>query len=123
MQMSRRVLSVIVLGVALSSTVLLAHMALSKSLPAKDAVEASKPAKVQLWFSQKPDLAVSKVTLTGPAGAVKLGTLAADATEKSLAATVDGETPDGAYTVAWQAAGDDGHVQKGEFAFSVRRTR
>jgi len=120
MKMSRRVLSVMAVGLALSSTVL-AHMALSKSLPAKDAVVASKPARVQLWFSQGPDLAVSKLTLTGPSGAVKLGALAADA-DKSLAAAVEGETPDGAYTVAWQAAGDDGHVQKGQFAFSVRRT-
>ncbi|HUU35874.1 MAG TPA: copper resistance CopC family protein [Vicinamibacterales bacterium] len=121
MKMSRRVLSVLAVGVALSSTVL-AHMALSKSLPAKDAVVASTPAKVQLWFSQAPDVAVSKLTLTGPSGAVKLGALAADA-DKSMSAAVEADTPDGAYTVAWQAAGDDGHLQKGEFAFSVRRTR
>jgi copper resistance protein C len=117
----RRVLSVLILGVVCSST-LLAHMALSKSMPAKDSVVAAKPAKVQLWFSQAPDRAVGKMTLSGGSGEVKLGAITVEA-DKSMSATVEGATPDGAYTVAWQAAGDDGHLQKGEFAFSVRQTK
>jgi methionine-rich copper-binding protein CopC len=40
-----------------------------------------------------------------------------------MSATVDGATPDGTYTVSWQTAGDDGHVQKGDYTFSVRQTR
>lgn len=120
MTMKKMLLPVLLAGVMCSATVL-AHMALSKSLPAANAVVAAKPAKVQLWFSQTPDLAVSKLTLTGPSGVVKLAALAG-AADKSMAAAVEGDTPDGAYTVTWQAAGDDGHVQKGEFTFSVRRT-
>jgi methionine-rich copper-binding protein CopC len=27
---------------------------------------------------------------------------------------------DGRYTVNWQTAGDDGHLQKGTFAFTVK---
>ncbi len=117
----KRMLSVLVLGVMCSAT-LLAHMAFSKSLPAKDSVVAAKPAKVQIWFSQAPDKAVSKMTLSGGAGEVKLGAITVDA-DKSMSAAVEGAMADGAYTVAWQAAGDDGHVQKGEFAFSVRQTK
>jgi len=30
---------------------------------------------------------------------------------------------DGRYTVAWQSAGDDGHVQKGDFAFTLKRAK
>lgn len=104
------------------SVTVLAHMKFTKSLPAADAALATKPAKVQIWFTQAPDKAVSKITLTGPSGEVKLGALAVEA-DKSMAAAVDGTTPDGSYKVAWQAAGDDGHVQKGEYSFSVRQTR
>lgn len=39
--------------------------------------------------------------------------------EKSIAASVDADMPNGTYTVAWQTAGGDGHVQKGEYSFSV----
>lgn len=103
------------------SVTVLAHMKLTKSLPAADAVVAGKPAKVQIWFTETPDKAVSKITVTGPSGDVKLGALAIE--EKSMSATVDGATPDGSYKVSWQAAGDDGHQQKGEYSFSVRQTR
>lgn len=104
------------------SATVFAHMKLTKSMPAADTALAGKPAKVQIWFTQAPDKAVSKITLTGPSGEVKLGALAVEA-DKSMAAVVEGMTPDGSYKVAWQAAGDDGHVQKGEYSFSVRQTR
>lgn len=100
----------------------LAHMKMEKSLPAADSTITSKPAKVQLWFTQAPDKAVSRITLSGPSGEVKLGPVEVGA-DKSISAAVQGATPDGAYKVAWQAAGDDGHVQKGEYAFTVRQTR
>lgn len=108
--------------VVAATTVGFAHMKLAKTLPAADSTVNAKPAKVQLWYSQAPDKAVSKLTLSGPAGEVKLGAVEVGA-DKSMAATVEGATPDGAYKVSWQTAGDDGHVQKGEFAFSVRQTR
>ncbi len=117
--------TVVILVVALAvvtAPVLFAHMALSKSMPAADAVVATKPAAVQLWFSQAPDKAVSKLAVTGPSGAVTLGELTVGA-DKSLSAAVKGDMPNGAYTVAWQAAGDDGHVQKGTFSFSMQQTR
>jgi len=34
--------------------------------------------------------------------------------------TVEGPTPPGAYTVAWQAAGNDGHLLKGTFKFTLK---
>ncbi|MGE0464601.1 MAG: copper resistance protein CopC [Vicinamibacterales bacterium] len=99
-----------------------AHMKLSKTLPAADSTITSKPEKVQIWYTQTPDKAVSRLTLTGPSGAVSLGPVEVGA-DKSLSAAVQGATPDGAYKVSWQTAGDDGHVQKGEFAFTVRQAR
>lgn len=120
--MTRRMVAGMVMAVVLSlSATVLAHMKLAKALPAANAVVAAKPAKVQIWFTQAPDKAVSRVTLTGPSGQVKLGAPTVDA-DKSMSAAVEGTTPDGSYKVAWQAAGDDGHVQKGEYSFTVRQT-
>jgi len=109
-------------GVALAAPALYAHMKFVKSVPAADATVASPPATVQVWFTEAPDRAVSKLELKGPAGAVRLGALTVDA-DKSMHAAIEGDVADGAYTVDWQAAGNDGHVQKGSYAFSVRRTR
>ena len=49
-----------------------AHMALQKADPARDATVTATPKHVQLWFTEKPDLKVTKVELKGPAGPVKL---------------------------------------------------
>lgn len=105
-----------------ATTVGFAHMKLAKTLPAADSTVTSKPAKVQLWYSQAPDKAVSRITLAGPSGAVKLGPVEVGS-DKSMSAAVEGATPDGGYKVSWQTAGDDGHVQKGDFVFTVRQTR
>ena len=40
--------------------------------------------------------------------------------DKSLVAMLPSELAAGAYTVRWRTAGDDGHTQRGEFAFTVR---
>jgi methionine-rich copper-binding protein CopC len=35
-------------------------------------------------------------------------------------ADFNGKLADGQYVVSWQTAGDDGHVSKGDFSFSVK---
>ena len=97
-----------------------AHMKLAKSSPPDKAVVTLPPAVIQMWFTQAPDLKVSKLDVTGPTGPIKLTDLRAGK-DKSITATVAATLPDAAYTVAWQAAGDDGHIQKGTFTFSVKR--
>lgn len=100
----------------------LAHMKQVKSSPAADATLTTAPKEVQVWFTEAPDAAVSKLTVAGPSGPVKVGPVHA-MPDKSIMGAVDGLTADGKYTVQWQSAGSDGHVQKGEFAFTVRLTR
>jgi methionine-rich copper-binding protein CopC len=78
--------------------------------------------RVQVWFTQAPDPKVSKIEVAGPGGAVKLGALQVTA-EKSIMAPVEAALGNGRYTASWQAAGDDGHVQKGTFSFSVQHAR
>jgi len=97
----------------------LAHNKLMKTEPAAGAVLKASPARVEIWFEEKPDLTVSKVAVKGPSGAVEMGPPHANG-EKSIAADFKAKLTDGQYVVKWQTAGDDGHVSKGDFNFSVK---
>ena len=112
--------TVVVALIVVSAVSVFAHMKTTKMEPAADALLSASPAKVQIWFTETPDLKVSKLTLTGPSGVVKTGALTVQ--EKSMVASLDVKLGDGKYTANWQAAGDDGHVQTGEFSFSVKTT-
>lgn len=120
MTMSRSVWGVLV-AIALFAGVatLQAHMKLEKSQPAANATIAQPQPHVQIWFSEAPDLAVSKMEIKGPSDKTRLVQL--HVMDKSLMAMVEGGMPDGVYTVTWQAAGKDGHIQKGDFTFTVKR--
>lgn len=107
-----------VVCLALAVTVVSAHMALQKSMPEKDAVLTSAPDEIQLWFTQDPDPALSNLSLVSDEREIELGETRMMA-EKSVAANVPALDP-GTYTVRWRSAGDDGHVQRGEFAFTIR---
>jgi methionine-rich copper-binding protein CopC len=110
------------LCVAIFAAVVEAHMALKKTEPADRATVTAPPAAVTLWFTQKPDLAVSRLVLAGPAGEVKLGApKVGDAMQ--LSAPIEGTMANGAYRIEWQTAGDDGHVQKGSVAFTLNRAQ
>jgi len=99
-----------------------AHTKLEKSDPADGATVTKAPTMVQLFFNEKPDLKVSKVELTGPSGKVELGP-AHSMADKDIMAAIKGALGNGKYTVTWQAAGSDGHVQKGEFSFTVQKAQ
>lgn len=95
-----------------------AHAHLEKTVPADKSTVDKAPASVQLFFSEEPDLAVSKLSIKGPSDKVKL--VGTHAMGKSLMATVEGAMTDGLYTVDWATAGDDGHAQKGAFTFTLK---
>jgi len=54
------------------ATALSAHMKFEKAVPASGSTVSAAPSEVQVWFSEAPDAAVSKLTLTGPAGPIEL---------------------------------------------------
>ena len=109
----------LVLIIALAVAIpLYAHMKIEKTAPAADSMVNSAPKQIQVWFNETPDIKVTKVSLTGPSGPAKLAAPSLDG--KSIVAGVQGTLPDGAYTAAWQSAGDDGHVQRGEFKFTLK---
>ncbi len=102
-----------------ATAIVSAHMAYSKSLPEKDATISESPSEVQVWFTQDPEPAISQLSLEGPAGEIALGDTEVGA-EKSIVAAVPTALGPGSYTVKWRSAGDDGHVQRGEFGFTLR---
>jgi copper resistance protein C len=109
----------VVATLCFSSAVLSAHLKLTRSAPAADAVLESSPDALQLWFSEEPLLPLSGVTLRGPRGPITLEPLRAG-DNRSVVAKVGATLEPGAYRVDWKAAGDDGHVISGTLPFSIR---
>ena len=109
----------VVAAVCFSSALLSAHLKLTRSAPAADAVLESSPDVLQLWFNEEPLLPLSGMMLTGPRGVIKLEPLRAGS-ERSLVAKIAATLEPGAYRVEWKAAGDDGHVISGTVPFSIK---
>ncbi|HEX9938222.1 MAG TPA: copper resistance CopC family protein [Longimicrobium sp.] len=94
------------------------HLHLLRSAPAADSTVAS-PAVVQLWFSEAPQVAVTRVRMTGPGDrAVRLGRVRAGA-DRSVTANVQGRLTPGRYTIAWRTMSRDGHAMRGTIPFTV----
>lgn len=114
-----RMLVLPVVLVVVAVVTVMAHLAPTQTMPDTDAVITESPNHIQVWFTQDPDPAVSQLSLDGPAGTVELGKTTI-AYEKSLMATVPESLSPGSYVAHWRSAGDDGHVRRGDFAFTVR---
>jgi methionine-rich copper-binding protein CopC len=98
-----------------------AHMKFEKSEPAPGSTVTSPLKSIQIWFSEVPDTKVSTVEVVGPSGPVK--TMGLHAMGKSLMIMIDGTAAAGGYTVRWQSAGDDGHLQKGDYTFTLQAAK
>jgi methionine-rich copper-binding protein CopC len=96
------------------------HFALSKSMPEADAVVAS-PSEVKLWFTQAPQEGTTSIrVLGGDAEPIHTADVVQDAEDGSIfSVALHGTLAPGQYTVAWRALGEDGHVVRGDFSFSV----
>jgi methionine-rich copper-binding protein CopC len=96
------------------------HLKLDKSDPKADSVHTSAPKAVSLWFSQAVELPATKITLTD-ASKKEIATKAlAKATDGAIVAAIDAPLAAGTYNVSWRTMAKDGHVIKGDFAFSVK---
>jgi copper transport protein len=116
--------SVVFLGLALLQCfalglVSMRHLALKRSEPASGSRLASPPTRIWLWFTERPELAMSRLKVTGPSGAVALEPPVAD-TGFSVRSSLRQTLPPGAYRVEWKSASSDGHPIRGEFSFSVQ---
>lgn len=99
------------------------HTRLVKSIPSKDTTLTESPASLQLWFSERIELPISKVQLVGPGNRV---VPTADLTrddrkpDAPVVALLVTELAPGAYVVNWTAGSADGHAVKGAYRFTVK---
>lgn len=97
------------------------HLTLRRAEPAMNGTVKVAPQTLRLWFTQRPELAVTAVKLVAPSGsAVPTGTLArADSATAPIVVPVQGTMSPGAYRVEWRTMAKDGHVQKGNYTFRL----
>ena len=95
------------------------HFELLRSSPSAKAVLTVSPAHLQLWFSQLPAAGVSTITLSQNGKHVAVSKTVITDSDKSMSADPLKPLLPGNYVIHWRGAGDDGHVQSGEIAFSV----
>lgn len=98
------------------------HLKLVKSDPAADASLESMPEHLQLWFNQNLKMDVTTVQLKHGEMVLKLpAVVAVEDDPKSFTVVVPDSVSrgPGTYAVQWATAGNDDHVVKGSFAFSV----
>ena len=100
------------------------HIALVRSVPAKDTVLTQPPTEVRLWFSGVPKAGSTSIKVVDAAGtAVNVMVMApvADAEDgKVQYSELHGALPAGRYTVIWATTAADGAAGNGEIPFTVR---
>ena len=108
------------LALALAPSVAFAHARLEKATPAAGATVASA-SEIRLTFSESVEPRFSKVSLTGPGGAVPLGAAKTESGNQAvLIAPIAKALSAGVYTVRWQAVSVDTHHTQGTFQFTVK---
>jgi methionine-rich copper-binding protein CopC len=97
-----------------------AHAQLEKTAPPVGGAVASAN-EIRLTFSEGVEAKFSKVSLTGPAGAVPLGPAKTETGAQTvLVAPITKPLTAGVYTVRWQAVSIDTHHTQGRFEFTVK---
>jgi methionine-rich copper-binding protein CopC len=99
---------------------LAAHLSVLKTMPADDTTVSPPPERVQVWFNQQPSPRISRLELRGPGNEqVEIGQLEVHGEDRSISAAVPAPLAPGTYEATWRSAGDDGHVMRGTFTFTV----
>ena len=114
-------LGVLITTAAAPEAPALRHFQLRGSAPEADAVLGAPPAEVRLWFSQEPQDGSMSIRLVDPTGDVhETGDVVQDVEDgKIFTVAIADRLAPATYTVAWRALGQDGHVVRGDFAFTV----
>lgn len=113
----------IALGVLAPSSVL-AHAGYKRSNPPKNAVIATAPDRVDVWFAEEVQklAGANSLKVTDAAGKqVDSGDLVVDDDDRThMSIGLQAGLPDGVYTVAWMTTSDgDGDTDDGDFTFTV----
>ena len=98
-----------------------AHAHLKRSEPADGSKITSSLEWIRLWFSERPELSMTAVSMKDPNGNVlALASPQLDPGDPLLISVhVPLPLPPGRYTVAWRTTASDGHPSHGTFSFIV----
>lgn len=97
------------------------HLALAKSDPANAATLTKSPKAIDLWFSQKPNLKLTRILLSNSKrDTLKLqNAVLADTSEKHVSFTIPAALAMGKYDASWHTISRDGHAVAGKFSFMI----
>jgi hypothetical protein len=108
------------LAFALTASQAFAHAQLEKATPAVGGTVASAN-EIRLEFSEGVEPKFTKVSVTGPGGAVPLGAAKTEPSNQAvLIVPIAKPLSAGAYKVHWQAVSVDTHHTQGTFEFTVK---
>jgi copper resistance protein C len=97
-----------------------AHAQLEKATPAVGGT-VSSASEIRLEFSEGVEPKFTKVSVTGPGGAVPLGAANTESGNQAvLIVPISKPLSAGAYKVHWQAVSVDTHHTQGTFEFTVK---
>lgn len=98
------------------------HTHLKRSAPSNGATLGDAPKALELWFTEKPELVATGITLSTASGsAVALAPLAmSDGSDTAaVVAAVHGTLAPGSYVIRWRTMARDGHPARGTLTFTL----
>lgn len=108
------------LALACGATTAFAHAQLQKASPPVGGT-VSPPSEIRLTFSEGVEPKFTKISVTGPGGAVPLGAAKTESGNQAvLIVPITKGLAAGVYKVHWQAVSVDTHHTQGTFEFTVK---
>jgi hypothetical protein len=115
-------LAAMMLCIGIASGFAAFHTHLKRSAPSNGAALGEAPKAIALWFTEKPELAATGITLSTSGGsAVPLAPLAlSDGSDTAaVVAAVHGALAPGSYVIRWRTMARDGHPARGTLTFTL----
>ncbi len=119
--MNRLVRLLVAVAVAITPSTARAHAHLTRSEPAAGSHVPTPPTVIRLWFSERPEIAMTLGVLKDAMGTrYSLSPALRDgSSELEVDLPVAVTLPPGTYTLAWRTSAADGHPSHGSFSFTV----
>ena len=119
--LTKRISFLLAVAVLLAPSLAHAHARLVRSEPASGARSSTSPVRIRLWFSERPEVAMTFAGLKDSGGnSIPLGKPARIEGDKlGIEFSVQRWLAPGRYKLSWQTAAADGHPLHGELSFEV----
>lgn len=102
------------------------HLHLVRAEPADSSTVTAPPAAIRLWFSERPEIAVTAVALSTTGGstiALDKPVMANGTDTSAVVVNVKGAMKPGRYVVHWRSASADMHPMRGQYTFTLAASR